>query len=100
MEMDLYQSPQIHKVKSRFCLQGVQKRSDKCRIHISIYQGLRVKDKGKGKMVEPKKPLKKKDQIALDEEMAKNLEAQMQTELIEEESAARQKEEEVQYSFD
>ncbi|GJV50183.1 hypothetical protein Tco_1440395 [Tanacetum coccineum] len=26
-----------------------------------------VKDKGKGKMVEPKKPLKKKDQIALDE---------------------------------
>ncbi|GJR97895.1 hypothetical protein Tco_0270069 [Tanacetum coccineum] len=54
-----------------------------------------VKDKGKGKMVEPKKPLKKKDQIALDEEMAKNLEAQMQTELIEEERLARQKEEEV-----
>ncbi|GJT47836.1 hypothetical protein Tco_0973993 [Tanacetum coccineum] len=54
-----------------------------------------VKDKGKGKMVELKKPLKKKDQIALDEEMARNLEAQMQTELIEEERLARQKEEEV-----
>ncbi|GJZ77599.1 hypothetical protein Tco_0642271 [Tanacetum coccineum] len=53
-----------------------------------------VKDKGKGKMVEPEKPLKKKDQIALDEEMARNLEAQMQAKLIEEERLARQKEEE------
>ncbi|GJT30136.1 hypothetical protein Tco_0910411 [Tanacetum coccineum] len=34
-----------------------------------------VKDKGKGKMVEPEKPLKKKDQIALDEEIARNVEA-------------------------
>ncbi|GJZ83000.1 hypothetical protein Tco_0648173, partial [Tanacetum coccineum] len=32
-----------------------------------------VKDKGKEKMVEPKKPLKKKDQIALDEELALGL---------------------------
>ncbi|GJR93610.1 hypothetical protein Tco_0265784 [Tanacetum coccineum] len=39
-------------------------------------------------------PLKKKDQVALDEEMARNLEAQMQAELIEEERLARQKEEE------
>ncbi|GJS24819.1 putative ribonuclease H-like domain-containing protein [Tanacetum coccineum] len=53
-----------------------------------------VKDKGKVKMVEPEKPLKKKDQIALDEEMARNLKAQMQAELIEEEMLARQKEEE------
>ncbi|GKB82527.1 hypothetical protein Tco_0949422, partial [Tanacetum coccineum] len=36
-------------------------------------------------MVEPKVPLKKKDQVALDEEMARNLEAQLQAELIEEE---------------
>ncbi|GJU87845.1 hypothetical protein Tco_1295391 [Tanacetum coccineum] len=35
-------------------------------------QLLQVKDKGKGKMVEPKKLLKKKDQVALDEEMARN----------------------------
>ncbi|GJS62171.1 putative ribonuclease H-like domain-containing protein [Tanacetum coccineum] len=34
-----------------------------------------VKDKGKGKMVEPEVPLKKKDQVALNEEMARNLEA-------------------------
>ncbi|GJX87707.1 hypothetical protein Tco_0339721 [Tanacetum coccineum] len=51
-----------------------------------------VKDKGKEKM--PKVPLKKKDQVALDEEMARNLEAQVQAELIEEERLLRQKEEE------
>ncbi|GJU43116.1 hypothetical protein Tco_0665024 [Tanacetum coccineum] len=45
-----------------------------------------VKDKGKGKMVEPKEPLKKKDQVALDEEMARNLEAQLQAELIKREA--------------
>ncbi|GKA28446.1 hypothetical protein Tco_0714614, partial [Tanacetum coccineum] len=43
------------------------------------------KDKGKAKMVEPEKPLKKKDQIAIDEEVARNLEAQLQAELEEEE---------------
>ncbi|GKA51724.1 hypothetical protein Tco_0744920 [Tanacetum coccineum] len=53
-----------------------------------------AKDKGKGIMVEPEVPLKKKDQVALDEEMVRNLEAQWQTELIEEERIARQKEEE------
>ncbi|GJX08547.1 hypothetical protein Tco_0196479 [Tanacetum coccineum] len=55
---------------------------------------LHAKDKGKGIMVEPEVPLKKKDQVALDEEMARNLEAQLQAELIEEERIARQKEEE------
>ncbi|GKB40129.1 retrovirus-related pol polyprotein from transposon TNT 1-94 [Tanacetum coccineum] len=53
-----------------------------------------AKDKGKTIMVEPERPLKKKDQVAFDEEMARNLEAQMQAELIEEERLARQKEEE------
>ncbi|GJU79412.1 hypothetical protein Tco_1281777 [Tanacetum coccineum] len=53
-----------------------------------------VKDKGKTIMVEPERPLKKKDQVSLDKEMARNLEAQMQAELIEEERFARQKEEE------
>ncbi|GJT02128.1 putative ribonuclease H-like domain-containing protein [Tanacetum coccineum] len=53
-----------------------------------------LKDKGKGEMVDPEKPLKKKDQIALDEEIARNLKAQMQAELIKEERLARQKEEE------
>ncbi|GJS48216.1 putative ribonuclease H-like domain-containing protein [Tanacetum coccineum] len=52
-----------------------------------------AKDKGKEIMVEPERPLKKKDQVALDEEMARNLKAQMQAELIKEERLARQKEE-------
>ncbi|GKA30692.1 hypothetical protein Tco_0716997 [Tanacetum coccineum] len=52
-----------------------------------------IKDKGKAKMDEPKVPLKKKDQIALDEEMARNLKAQIQAKLIEE-RLARKKEEE------
>ncbi|GJS17920.1 hypothetical protein Tco_0412392 [Tanacetum coccineum] len=53
-----------------------------------------IKDKGKAKMDELEVPLKKKDQIALDEEMARNLEAQIQAEIIEEERLARKKEEE------
>ncbi|GJX21516.1 hypothetical protein Tco_0225961 [Tanacetum coccineum] len=39
------------------------------------------KDKGEGKMVEPENPLKKKDQIALDEECAFRLHAEEQAEL-------------------
>ncbi|GKE56663.1 hypothetical protein Tco_1495848 [Tanacetum coccineum] len=52
------------------------------------------KDKGKAIIVELEFFLKKKDQIALDEEVARNLEAQLQAELEEEERLARQKEEE------
>nr|GEX40444.1 hypothetical protein [Tanacetum cinerariifolium] len=55
---------------------------------------MKMKNKGKGKMVEPEKPLKKKDQIAFDEEVARKIEAQMQAKLKEEERLARQKEEE------
>ncbi|GJZ19752.1 uncharacterized mitochondrial protein-like protein [Tanacetum coccineum] len=53
-----------------------------------------IKDKGKCIMQEPKRPLKKKDQVALDEQMTRELEAQLQAELIEEERKERQKEEE------
>ncbi|GJY47579.1 hypothetical protein Tco_0436642 [Tanacetum coccineum] len=59
---------------------------------------LLAKDKGKAIMVEPKKYLKKKDQIALDEEVARNLEAQLQAEL-EEETLARQKERRTHHSL-
>ncbi|GJZ43344.1 hypothetical protein Tco_0590599 [Tanacetum coccineum] len=52
-----------------------------------------AKDKGKVKMIEPEKPLKKKDQIAMDEEVARNLEAQLQAELEKEERISRLKEE-------
>ncbi|GKA68784.1 hypothetical protein Tco_0768701, partial [Tanacetum coccineum] len=52
-----------------------------------------AKDKGKAKMVEPKKPLKKKAQILIDEEIAQILQEEFQVELEEEERLARQKEE-------
>nr|GEY97651.1 hypothetical protein [Tanacetum cinerariifolium] len=46
----------------------------------------------KAKMIEPEKPLKK-DQIALDEEVASKLEAKMRAEIEEEERIAREKDE-------
>ncbi|GJT87719.1 hypothetical protein Tco_1069436 [Tanacetum coccineum] len=59
-------------------------------------QQLDTKDKGKGIMQEPEKPvkMKSKDQITFDEEVAQRLEAQMQAEYEEEERVARQREEE------
>ncbi|GJR24045.1 hypothetical protein Tco_0972572 [Tanacetum coccineum] len=59
-------------------------------------QQLDPKDKGKGIMQEPEKPVKVKgkDQIAFDEEVARLLEAQMQAEYEEEERIARQRKEE------
>nr|GEY39690.1 hypothetical protein [Tanacetum cinerariifolium] len=53
-----------------------------------------AKAKGKVKMVKPEKPLKKKDEIMIDEEVARNLEAQLQVELEEEERLVRKKEKE------
>ncbi|GJV37116.1 hypothetical protein Tco_1409593 [Tanacetum coccineum] len=60
----------------------------------------KTKDKGKRIMIETEVPLKKKDQVALDEEIVRNLEAQLQAELIEEERLARKKERRSQHSFD
>ncbi|GKA43560.1 hypothetical protein Tco_0736284 [Tanacetum coccineum] len=59
-------------------------------------QQLDLKDKGKGIIQEPEKPVKVKgkDQIAVDEEFARKLEAQMQAKLEEEERVERQREEE------
>ncbi|GJX47105.1 hypothetical protein Tco_0272295, partial [Tanacetum coccineum] len=57
-------------------------------------QPLMIKDKGKGIMIEPEVPLKRKDQVALDEDLARNLQAQLEAELIEEEKLARKQEEE------
>ncbi|GJV07570.1 hypothetical protein Tco_1345226 [Tanacetum coccineum] len=47
------------------------------------------KDKGKAKIVEPKKPKKKKDQIEFDREVAQRLQDQLQAELEEEERLAK-----------
>ncbi|GKE37439.1 hypothetical protein Tco_1460844, partial [Tanacetum coccineum] len=52
-----------------------------------------AKDKGKAKMIEPEKPLKKKDQILIDEEIAQTLQAQLNAELEEEEKLSKQREE-------
>ncbi|GJS52583.1 hypothetical protein Tco_0625945, partial [Tanacetum coccineum] len=62
-------------------------------------QPSKTKEKGKAIMIEPEVPLKRKDQVALEEEMARNLEAQLQAELIEEEKMARKKEEEANISL-
>ncbi|GKB97756.1 hypothetical protein Tco_0983893 [Tanacetum coccineum] len=60
---------------------------------LQISQPPRAKDKGKAKMIEPKKPLKKKDQILIDEEIAQTLQAQLNVELEEEDKLAKQREE-------
>ncbi|GJV68708.1 hypothetical protein Tco_1484217 [Tanacetum coccineum] len=53
-----------------------------------------VKDKGKGIMQEPERPLTKKDQVAIDEDLARNIQAQLDAEIIEEERLERHKQEE------
>nr|GEU91738.1 hypothetical protein [Tanacetum cinerariifolium] len=56
-----------------------------------VIKAAKPKDKGKAKMIEPEKPLKKKDHNALDEEVARRLEAEMKAELEKEERIAREK---------
>ncbi|GJX10756.1 hypothetical protein Tco_0200615 [Tanacetum coccineum] len=53
-----------------------------------------IKDKGKGIMIEPEIPLKRKDQVAFDEDLARNLQAQLEAKIIEEEKLTRKQEEE------
>ncbi|GKF65456.1 hypothetical protein Tco_0191973, partial [Tanacetum coccineum] len=50
-------------------------------------------NKGKGIMVELEVPLKRKDQIALDEQIARDIQAKLDVELIEEQNLARKQEE-------
>ncbi|GJU58414.1 ribonuclease H-like domain-containing protein [Tanacetum coccineum] len=56
-------------------------------------QLLQAKEKGKAKIIELEKPLKKKDQILVDEEIVQRLQEELQDELEEKERLARQKEE-------
>ncbi|GKB10485.1 hypothetical protein Tco_0844408 [Tanacetum coccineum] len=51
-----------------------------------------IKDKGKAIMIELEVPQKRKDQVAIDEDLARNLQAQLEAELIEEDRLARKKE--------
>ncbi|GKF52058.1 hypothetical protein Tco_0148525, partial [Tanacetum coccineum] len=59
----------------------------------SVTQPL-IKDKGKGNMIKPKVPLIRKDQVALDEQMVRDFQAQLEAKIIEEEKLARKQEEE------
>nr|GEU84373.1 putative ribonuclease H-like domain-containing protein [Tanacetum cinerariifolium] len=61
---------------------------------VSSQQPSQPKDKGKAKIVKPKRPLKRKEQIMIDEQIASNLEGQMQANLEEEQRITKQKEEE------
>ncbi|GKE64432.1 hypothetical protein Tco_1518593, partial [Tanacetum coccineum] len=53
-----------------------------------------IKDKGKGIMQELERPLTKKDQVSLDEDLAINIQAQLDAKIIEEERLERKKQEE------
>ncbi|GJR39550.1 hypothetical protein Tco_1215234 [Tanacetum coccineum] len=55
---------------------------------------LSSKDKGKGIMIEPEVPLKRKDQIDLGEQIARDIHAKLDAELLEEQKLARKQEEE------
>ncbi|GJW02867.1 retrotransposon protein, putative, unclassified [Tanacetum coccineum] len=57
-------------------------------------QPLISKDKGKSIMIEPEVPLKRKDQIALYEQIARDIQAKLDAELIEEQKLVRKQEEE------
>ncbi|GJU83904.1 hypothetical protein Tco_1291450 [Tanacetum coccineum] len=63
------------------------------KLTISVTQPL-IKDKGKGIMQELERPLTKKDQVALDGDLARNIQAQLDAEIIEEERLERKKQEE------
>nr|GEU96309.1 putative ribonuclease H-like domain-containing protein [Tanacetum cinerariifolium] len=58
-----------------------------------VIKAAKPKDKDKAKMIEPKKPLKKKDQIALDEVVARKLKAEMRAKMEAEERIAKEKDE-------
>ncbi|GKF04599.1 hypothetical protein Tco_0035267, partial [Tanacetum coccineum] len=55
---------------------------------------LSSKDKGKGILIEPGVTLKRKDQIALDEQIARDIQAKLDAKLLEEQKLARKQEEE------
>ncbi|GJY08882.1 putative ribonuclease H-like domain-containing protein [Tanacetum coccineum] len=53
-----------------------------------------TRPKDRGIMIEPEVPLKRKDQIALDEQIARDIQAKLDAELLEEQKLARKQEEE------
>ncbi|GKE24259.1 hypothetical protein Tco_1435771, partial [Tanacetum coccineum] len=57
----------------------------------SVAQPSMSKDKGKAIMIEPEVPLKRKEQVVHDEDLAREIQAKLDAELIEEEKLTRQK---------
>ncbi|GJX07754.1 putative ribonuclease H-like domain-containing protein [Tanacetum coccineum] len=66
----------------------------KFRVSQEVQPSISPKDKGKGIMIETGVLLKRKDQIALDEQIARDIQAKLDAELIEEQKLARKQEEE------
>ncbi|GJV43358.1 hypothetical protein Tco_1427894 [Tanacetum coccineum] len=58
------------------------------------------KDKGKGIMIEPEVPLKRKDQIALDEKIARDIHAKLDAELLKRAKASKETRRRSQHSID
>nr|GEW40096.1 hypothetical protein [Tanacetum cinerariifolium] len=58
---------------------------------VSSQQLLQPKDKGNAKIIEPERPLKRKKQIMMDEQIARDREAQIQADLEEEQMIAKEK---------
>ncbi|GJW82455.1 hypothetical protein Tco_0146430 [Tanacetum coccineum] len=73
--------------------QGEEKRTRRAKV-LTVVLMLVMGDKGKGIMIEPEVPLKRKDQIALDEQIARDIQAKLNAELLEEQKLARKQEEE------
>ncbi|GJU08228.1 retrovirus-related pol polyprotein from transposon TNT 1-94 [Tanacetum coccineum] len=72
----------------------IQIKAAKPKVVTTIDPTFTSKDKGKGIMIKPEVPLKRKDQIALDEQIARDIQAKLDAELLEEQKLARKQEEE------
>ncbi|GKA32471.1 hypothetical protein Tco_0718838 [Tanacetum coccineum] len=62
-------------------------------------QSSKSKDKGKEIIIEPEVPLKRKDQVSIDEDLARNIQAHLDAEIIEEERLERKKQEEANIAW-
>ncbi|GJW32509.1 putative ribonuclease H-like domain-containing protein [Tanacetum coccineum] len=86
-------APTIPTKAKGHCVSDQEERYLCLKLTVSLTQSS-IKDKGKVIMIEPERPLKKKDQVGADEELARQLDAEMKAEIAEEERIRRQKEEE------
>nr|GEU86101.1 hypothetical protein [Tanacetum cinerariifolium] len=64
-------------------------------VQVHIPTVISSKDKGKAQMIEPEKPLKKKDQIALDEEVARKAGQELEQESAKKQKLAEQEQDKV-----